>query len=93
MPSAMVSSSRFRADLLANLDVVPSMRMTTDVQLQILGSGDDAGGENVQRKMPPKILMKRFDFGSLMRMRKAFLNLSEEAPPPTSEKLAEAAGT
>src|SRR6266568_2328523 len=70
--------------------LVPSMRTTTGtLSCRSLAAATTPVARTSQRKMPPKILMKTaFTAGSFIRMRKAFLTCSAEAPPPTSRKFA-----
>src|SRR5258708_409223 len=91
MPSAMVKFKPLsRRICWPTSTLVPSMRMTTGTfSFRSLAAATTPVARTSHRKMPPKILMKTaLTSGSLMRMRKAFLTCSEEAPPPTSRKFA-----
>src|SRR5712664_3582262 len=91
MPSAMVKFRPLsRRICWPASTLVPSMRTTTGtLNFRSLAAATTPVARTSQRKMPPKILMKTaLTSGSLMRMRKAFLTCSEDAPPPTSRKLA-----
>src|SRR5579864_233638 len=70
--------------------LVPSIRTTMGTfSSKSLAAATTPVARTSQRKMPPKILMKTaFTAGSFIRIRNAFLTCSEEAPPPTSRKLA-----
>src|SRR6266550_4377181 len=70
--------------------LVPSIRTTTGTfKCKSLAAATTPVARTSQRRIPPKILMNTaFTAGSFIRIRKAFLTWSEEAPPPTSRKLA-----
>src|SRR2546429_5370819 len=91
MPSAMVKFKPLSRRIFCPAStLVPSMRMTTGTcKCNSLAAETTPVARTSQRRMPPKILMNTaLTSGSLMRMRKAFLTCSAEAPPPTSRKFA-----
>src|SRR5581483_1632618 len=93
MPLAMVKlRPESRRICWPSSTLVPSMRTTTGTfNCRSLAAATTPVARMSQRRMPPKMLMKTaFTLGSLIRMRKAFLTCSAEAPPPTSRKLAAA---
>src|SRR5437660_302570 len=91
MPSAIVKFKPLSRRIFCPAStLVPSIRITTGTcKCNSFAAETTPVARTSQRRMPPKILMKTaLTSGSLMRMRKAFLTCSAEAPPPTSRKLA-----
>src|SRR5207253_263332 len=91
MPSAIVKFKPLsRRICWPTSTLVPSMRTTTGTfKCKSLAAATTPVARTSQRRIPPKILMNTaFTAGSFIRIRKAFLTWSEEAPPPTSRKLA-----
>src|SRR6266566_2768352 len=74
--------------------LVPSIRTTTGTfKCKSLAAATTPVARTSQRRIPPKILMNTaFTAGSFIRIRKAFLTWSEEAPPDVKKVGRRAAG-